>query len=266
MNSNGDQPPDRPDPIRPDGDLTHETSAAMLPFILSGMVAIAAIGAVVWLWLHDHQPPVGRSAVSEPLVDPPKLDEITLTERSGQEFLSSDMRGDVWVASFFFTTCAGSCEKLNRNIAAMQRDEALSGVRWVSITVDPDNDSLEALSRYADRFEADPKRWLFCRGSMEYTESLGKGAFKLPVAFKGHNDFGVVIDRGGRVRNWLNINSRRDRVKLRELLMTCLEEPAPTDDLQPVGPAPESAGDVPEESSIPAEQSAHDEATKANAA
>ena len=74
------------------------------------------------------------------------------------------MKGKVWVATYFFTTCPGSCIRLNQNIQFMHNMPELKDVTWVSITCDPDNDTLEVLRKYADRWQADPERWLFCRG------------------------------------------------------------------------------------------------------
>ena len=148
-------------------------SGAMIPFALSGMVLMAAAVAAVWMWRHEVPAPVRRSTVSLPPEMAPKLEDFELTERSGRTFHPRDLRGQVWVVSFFFSTCIGPCQRLNSNIAAMQQDPDLADVRWVSITVDPDNDTIEVLQRYADRFHANPDRWLFCRNTMEYTEQLG---------------------------------------------------------------------------------------------
>ena len=55
------------------------------------------------------------------------------------------MRGNVWVATYFFTTCPGNCLRLNPNIQFMNNLPELKDVTWVSITCDPDTDTLEAL-------------------------------------------------------------------------------------------------------------------------
>ena len=108
------------------------------------------------------------------MVGPP-LTEFELTERSGKPFRSADMRGKVWVATYFFTTCPGNCLRLNQNIQLMHNMPELKDVTWVSITCDPDNDTLEALRDYADRWQADPKRWLFCRADLDYTQRVAHG-------------------------------------------------------------------------------------------
>ena len=56
----------------------------------------------------------------------------------------------------------------------------LKDVTWVSITCDPDNDTVEALRNYADRWEADPNRWLFCRADLDYTRRVARGMNLVP--------------------------------------------------------------------------------------
>ena len=57
----------------------------------------------------------------------PPLTEFELTERSGKPFRSADMKGKVWVATYFFTTCPGSCIRLNQNIKFMHNMPELEG-------------------------------------------------------------------------------------------------------------------------------------------
>jgi protein SCO1/2 len=134
----------------------------------------------------------------------------------------------VWVASFFFATCPGSCTRLNSNIKHLTEREELRDVTWVSITVDPENDSLEVLREYADRFGADPQRWLFCRGGFGYVKRLADDVLKVGgVTYKSHNDYAVIVDKRGRVAGMFNGSSTSDSEKGVELLKKCLlEKPA----------------------------------------
>jgi protein SCO1/2 len=106
----------------------------------------------------------------------------------------------------------------------MQQDAALDDVKWVSISVDPVNDTPEALARYADDFKADPNRWYFLLGDIKYVRRIGRDLFKLAVEYKQHADYGVVIDRAGQVRGMFNINSRQERERMKEVLVELLME------------------------------------------
>ena len=153
---------------------------------MAAIVALGAVGATAWVWIKkNNTPPKVRVVETREIGSAPQVTDFELTERSGEPFRSADMLGKVWVVTFFFTTCPGPCERLNRNIEALQNDPALADVTWVSITVDPDNDTLEVLNRYADRFTFEPGRWLFCRGTMEFTERLGQDAFQTSRRLQG---------------------------------------------------------------------------------
>jgi protein SCO1/2 len=200
-----------------------------LPFWIAGGVLLAGLYGGWKLWTHAaprDDEPLGTIEFSQDEAEP--LEGFELTRSTGEPFRSVDLRGEVWVASFFFTTCPGSCFKLNTNIQLLQNDEAIRDVKWVSITVDPATDTPEALARYAESFRADPDRWYFLRGDMPYVRRVGRDLFKLPVEYKQHADYGVVIDRAGQVRGIFNINSNRERERMKEMLAELLAEPPVT--------------------------------------
>src|SRR5438445_2528524 len=94
--------------------------------------------------------------------------DFSLTERNGQTVSRSDLAGKVWVAAFIFTRCAGPCGQVTGTMAHLQHDlDGTKGVVLVSFTVDPEFDRPEILRNYADRFKADPRRWLFLTGERE---------------------------------------------------------------------------------------------------
>ncbi len=65
-----------------------------------------------------------------------------LTERSGRTVTLADLRGKIWVANFFYAMCPGPCPVVNGRIAALQDDLLKNdGVRFVSISTDPDSDT-----------------------------------------------------------------------------------------------------------------------------
>ncbi len=199
-----------------------------LPYWLSLMVVLAA-SYMGWKWYQVQQFEAGRAAGGIEMVGPP-LEEFELPERNGQTFRSADMQGKIWVTTFFFSTCPGPCARLNERIKYMHNQKDLQDVTWVSITVDPKADTLEVLREYADKFSADPERWLFCRGDLKYIKRVGKDIMKLPVTWKGHNEVGVVIDRAGEVRGMYDLTSISQSKKLELLLKKCLAEKVPEEE------------------------------------
>jgi cytochrome oxidase Cu insertion factor (SCO1/SenC/PrrC family) len=200
-----------------------------LPYWLSLMVLLGgSYGG--WKWYQVQQFQTARE-VGGIHFDGPPLEEFELTERSGGLFRSADMRGKVWVTTFFFASCPGQCPRLNANIKRLHEMSELEDVTWVSITVDPDNDTLEVLRDYADRYHADPERWLFCRGEFDYIKRVGEDIMKMEVSWRGHKDYAIVIDRAGKVRGMYDATSISQSQKLRLLLMECLAEEPPTTEI-----------------------------------
>jgi cytochrome oxidase Cu insertion factor (SCO1/SenC/PrrC family) len=199
---------------------------AALPFFLSLLVLFGmAYGGWTWYRVNRAEAARGQAIVD---IGPP-ITEFQLTERSGKEFCSNDMKGKVWVVSYFFTTCPGECLRLNRNIQVMHMKPELKDVTWVSITCDPDTDTIKALNDYANFQQADPARWLFCRADLNYTQRVAKG-MQLALSRKGHSNYAVVIDKWGKVRGIFDGISAADSERMQKLLVELVAETEPPKD------------------------------------
>jgi len=211
----------------PPSDQSESSFSSALPYFLCLTVVLAAMYGGWTVWRVRHFEAAGRNAIPLDVIGP-ALTEFELTERSGKPFRSADMKGRVWVATYFFTTCPGECLRLNTNIKLLSDEPDLKDVTWVSISCDPDNDTVEALRAYADRFQADQQRWLFCRGDLSYVQRVAKG-MKLFLSLKGHQQYAIVIDKTGKIRGMFDATSQIETGRLRDLLLKCLAEKPPHD-------------------------------------
>jgi protein SCO1 len=166
------------------------------------------------------------------------LGDFTLTERDGREVTAADLRGKVWIASFIFTRCSGPCPQVTAAMAELQKEFASQpDVRLVTFTVDPEYDDPKVLTQYANRFNANPDRWLFLTGKESDVYRLLRDGFKVgadrntdPDATPGqavnHDTHLAVVDRGGHVRGYYSALSdpksdnpdeefKRDQARLR---------------------------------------------------
>jgi cytochrome oxidase Cu insertion factor (SCO1/SenC/PrrC family) len=217
----------------------HNATGSAVPFILCFLVLIGmAYGG--WKWWEVAEFQARKENAIPPNTIGPPLTEFELTERSGKPFRSVDMRGRVWVVSYFFTTCPGQCLRLNANIQVLEKTPELKDVTWVSITCDPDNDTLEALRAYADRWQADPERWLFCRADLEYIQRVALGMKVDQLSLRGHKDYAVVIDKSGNIRGMFDATSEIQCVRMKKLLAECLAEEPPSEQ-PPADPAADEA-------------------------
>ncbi len=208
--------PQNPPPTEPGSILPHVLAIAIL--------ILTTFGAFKWWQVRMAEQSRGE-AITLTAVGPP-LTEFELTDRSGKPFRSEDMKGKVWVATYFFATCPGSCIRLNQNIQFMHNLPELKDVTWVSITCDPDNDTLEALADYAKRWNADPDRWLFCRADLDYTKRVARG-MNIALERKGHQDYAIVVDKTGKIRGMYDATSKSQCQRLHARLLECMAEEPP---------------------------------------
>jgi protein SCO1/2/putative membrane protein len=136
------------------------------------------------------------------------LGPFRLVERSGRAVTDADLADRVWVAAFVFTRCPLSCPRISSVMKGLQGKLEGTGVRLVSITVDPEHDTPAVLAAYADRFGAHPNRWWFLTGPKGDVLALIRDRFKLGVepaseadqrlgaeAF-AHSERLALVDRG----------------------------------------------------------------------
>jgi len=111
-----------------------------------------------------------------------EVPDFSLTERSGRRVTLADLRGKVWIANFIYTQCTETCPLQSAVVARLQTEFGQEeDLRLVSITVDPERDTPAVLSRYAERYAADPVRWLFLTGDKGAIYRLAKDGFRLSV-------------------------------------------------------------------------------------
>lgn len=171
----------------------------------------------------EEPPAVGvlvDAAHSEP------LEPFQLTERSGRTFDSASLDGKVWVASFFFANCPSACLNLNNAIARLSEDLGDKPVTFVSITVDPKNDTVDVLKEYAKRFDADPDRWLFLTGDKDKIVEIIEGRFKLSAQQTTHSERLVLIGSDGRIVGWFRGTEPAEMAQLKRKLDELVSEAA----------------------------------------
>ncbi len=149
-----------------------------------------------------------------------ELGSFRMVERSGKVVTEADLAGDVWVSAFIFTRCPMSCPRISSVMKGLQDPLGKAGVRLVSFSVDPDFDTPEVLTRYAQGLGADPARWWFLTGKADEVVSLILDRFHLPVERANASDSSpeakaeavrhsprlVLVDRGNKVVGYFDSN------------------------------------------------------------
>jgi protein SCO1/2 len=111
----------------------------------------------------------------EPAASAEPAPPFTLTDQSGAELSLADLRGKVVLLDFIYTHCPGPCPILTSTHVRVQRTlpEAVRGqVHFVSISIDPERDTPEALRAYAEGRGADLADWSFLTGPPEEVDPV----------------------------------------------------------------------------------------------
>ena len=169
---------------------------------------------IIWqVWKTRHPRALAKSelltAASEPRAAGAQeewIRDFELTERSGRTFDSGqEMPGHVWVTSVFFSSCNKSCRQQNAIVQELHNRFRKQSVRFLSITCDPQTDTPAQLRSYARQFNADPQRWLFLSGEMQYIRRIAAERFEIAADYDeklgpGHSDQFTVTDKWGNNR------------------------------------------------------------------
>ena len=135
-----------------------------------------------------------------------RVGDFRLPSQSGREVSQQDMKGGVYVASFFFATCPGACPRMNgllRQVQEKFRHEPR--VKLVSYSVDPGHDSVAVLGKYAEQYGAIAGKWFFLTGDKTAIYRLATQDYRLPAptgAAPGliHSQNLYLVDRDQHVR------------------------------------------------------------------
>lgn len=161
----------------------------------------------------------------------PELSQVKgfeLVDSQNKTFNTSQLKGKIWAANLFFTTCASVCPRMNSNLAMVYRSYELDPrVHFVSITVNPDNDTPEVLAAYAKRYKAKTDRWHFLTGPIERIQQISIDELKIgnkeePVF---HNSHFVLIDKNGRIRRYYDGLTQSGTKQLFKDIAVLLKEP-----------------------------------------
>ena len=175
-------------------------------------------------------PVINPVDLEEEMVDPEMLrignghrvGNFSFTNQFGETITQNSVKGKVYVAEYFFTTCGTICPKMNEQMQRVQLAFADNDeVRLLSFTVDPLVDTVEQMKRYADGHGAKKGQWHFLTGTKEKLYELARKSFFVlkPAEAANLGDAGsdfihtnnfVLVDRIGRIRGYYDGTSKAE--------------------------------------------------------
>jgi protein SCO1/2 len=106
-----------------------------------------------------------------------KTGNIKLVNQLGDSVNLYDIKNKAIVLDLFFTHCPSICPRLTRSMKSLQESFKTGGasrlkvdtsvVQLISLSIDPENDSVQQLKTYADNFGINPDNWWLLTGNRD---------------------------------------------------------------------------------------------------
>ncbi|MFV0442312.1 MAG: DUF420 domain-containing protein [Planctomycetaceae bacterium] len=128
--------------------------------------ASPSLDATIVLEPSEDPTPV---VIGQPRLDgtgrlPGKMVDFKLQDQLGREVTRESLLGQPWVANFIFAECPTHCPATLSQIYELQRRLKDTDVKFVTVTVNPAQDTVAKMAELSKAFGADPERWLFLTG------------------------------------------------------------------------------------------------------
>jgi protein SCO1 len=179
------------------------------PFVWGFLIGIISLTAIRPLLRHVPEPP--------PVIG--QVPDFTLVDQDGRPFGSADMKGQVYIVSFFFTSCRSICPAIMHGMTRLQEgfeQRGIKGIHLVSITVDPEHDRPETLRSYGKDLGVIPARWTLLTGDAAAIRRVVVDGFKTPLQPAppvppepldiAHTGKVVLVDGSGGIRGYYDTN------------------------------------------------------------
>lgn len=151
-----------------------------------------------------------------------QVKNVQFTNQLGKKVSLDDLRGKILVVNFFFTSCPTICPGLARNMKRLQNSYIKNDsiVQFLSVSIDPERDSVPKLRAFADKYKANHDSWWFVTGDKKEIYDFALNEMKASVADIGvdtafpHTENFYLLDTSRIIRGWYN---GFDTVKLAKL-------------------------------------------------
>jgi len=159
--------------------------------------------------------------------------DFSLTNQAGRSVNFPAATDKITIVNFFYSSCPSFCMQMNKEMQRVEQTFKKNDfIRFMSITVDPEKDSVGRLLTYSKTFGAEPGKWDFLTGDKNLIYELAKKDFlvdALPDPGQPgniiHSPMLVLVDPHKRIRGFYDSGSReRVDVLIDEVKVLIAEE------------------------------------------
>lgn len=165
-----------------------------------------------------------------------RIGNFSFENQEGKIISLADVKGNVFVAEYFFTTCGTICPRMNKQMQRVQKAYIENDrLKILSFTVDPEIDTVAQMKRYADGHKAISGKWHFLTGEKAKLYELARKSFFVlkPAEAQNLGDAGsdfihtnnfVLVDKQLRIRGYYDGTSAKEVNHLIEDIQILLDE------------------------------------------
>ena len=139
----------------------------------------------------------------------PKIIDFAYLNQDSIMIKSSSMKGKIWIAEFFFTSCPTICPTMTKQMIRLNNDtkDIENYLQFMSFSINPKNDTPSELRKYIVKNKITAKNWQFFTGNEVATHDLGINYFQIFAGQDAESEGGyahsgafTLVDREGYVR------------------------------------------------------------------
>ena len=157
-----------------------------------------------------------RTAEDVPVLG--QLPEFSLVDQDQKAFSRELMEGNLWVSAFVFTHCRSTCPRITAHMKGLQsRLSDVPSAHFVSVSVDPRNDTPEVIKAYMTKNELNESNWRFVTGDEEAIRHVVVDGFRVGLGDEDskaagaddimHSNSFVLVDDKAQVRGYYRANN-----------------------------------------------------------
>lgn len=135
---------------------------------------------------------------------------FSFINQDGETITEKEVKGKVYVAEYFYTTCPGICLTMNTNMKKVyEAFKDQDDFRILSHTSMPEIDSAAQLKKYADSLGVSTKQWIFLTGRKDSLYRTARESYTIDDPANNlksihdqfiHSQFFALVDKNGDVK------------------------------------------------------------------
>jgi protein SCO1 len=148
---------------------------------------------------------------------------MVFTNQLGKTVTLDSLKGKILVIDFFFSRCPTICPEMAKSMKKLQSSFTKSNdsiVQFISISIDPEHDSVPQLRKFANRYTSNHDSWWFVTGDKKEIYDFALNELKASIADTNvdtafiHTENFFLLDRNRVVRGWYNAFDAGKQAKL----------------------------------------------------